>query len=934
MKIDEFKRQNPAYKDVPDKELADALYKKHYASTGITRADYYNKIGLNGEEVRPPSARSALKSVPAEFNRGIGQGLDAIARVPAIIADTPVNMVVDPVNAALRGLGVDYQLPRSDTYGAVEQLMEPIEQSTPGRAVTGALESLGERWAPEQPEPRNAGERIAQYTARLVGSSVPFAAAPYAGAGRAVTAANAKTVGGRIIQDMQRRAATAPVSTATLEGVAATGAGVGGGIAQEAAPGNYLAEMLGQLIGGIAPGAAPTVLGGKLVASGIRKGRDFASGPAQTRRAEQKVRDTVGDIKAVEPKLREAEAIERRVNEQAARAGSDARMNLSLAERTQSPAIAAAQRDVEGRYSGPELDEAIARRQANQDAISAFAREIEPRAVADADAVAAAAARRGQNVRVALDEQVTRNQMERFALAGKVPTVDLAEKGRALRDELNAQRLAVRDRFDERATAEGLDNADVTLNFDDFKAAVAGKYAPRPSDNRLYRPQVLDDIAASPEGPVTFRDAKGWRERITTDLRVAQRSSNPVDRERARALSGVLRDFDDMIVNAELVNAAPDVAAKWKAFRRDYKDQYVDVFRPPQVKGIRERDIDGFEQMADEAVASEVFKPGNVTMARKFKTAVQAADDDGAFARSMEAVESVALDSLNKAAVRNGQIDQRLLETWKRQHQSVLDEFPYLKGQVDDIQQANAALLARNAQLEGRKKAVQRSVMERKLAAVESGAKTPEGLIDDAVKNHAVASRLVTRLRGDKDALNGLRQAVWDKMPLDDPDATIKFLADNNRSLAAIFTPEHLSDIRMIAQARKMASTVNPPSGKPVDTSPFSGIEKAIGSSLPSLSARARAIRQGRSGVFYEGPATAMQWWRARANASADKVWQQALYDPDVARAILVAQNNPSSIPGQERLRRTLWNIGLSLEPDMPNARLPGGFIQAGEEED
>lgn len=960
--------QPPSSTGAPNRELADKLYDDHFALT-MSRGDFYDQVGLNkeSEEVRPPGVGSALKRMPAEFNRGIGNTLEAAGRFPAMVVDAPVNAIVDPVNAALNYAGVDRQLPRSDTYGAVEQLMEPVEQSAFGKAAVNFLQGLGDRWAPQQPEPKNAGERIADYTAGLVGSTVPFMAAPYLRAGKAVTAANSPSVTGRILQDMQRRAATQPVSTALLETGSAAGAGLGGGIAQEAAPGNKWAELLGQILGGVGPGFMPTVVGGKLLVGGIKNAREYVSGSAQTRRAEQKIRDTVGDLSDVGPKLREADIVERRVNEAAARDGTAARMKLSLGERTQSPAIAAAQRDVESRYSGTQLNESVARREGNQDAISAFAREIEPKGGKVPDDVVEAAAAPGKRVQGVLDQQVTRNLLEREALARKVPTIDLAEKGRLLRSELENQRLAVRDRFNKRAAAEGLNEIDVSLDFRNFQAKVAEDYALETFDNPLYRPPVLNDIerfgapdtaedigkvintgllddrgrpitrtVEAPEKmtsqPITFQDVKRLRERITTDLRVARRSDNPAERERAATLSRVLKDFDDMIVNSELAIEAPEIAAKWKAFRKDYKEQFVDVFRPPQVRDIQSADLHGFDQMADEAVAAAVFKPGNVTMARRFKEAIRAGGDDAARVRTMDAIEAVAMDSLNKAAVRTGTVNPKALEAWKRQHQSVLEEFPFIRSQVDSIEAANNSLLARTAQLEARKKAVEKSVMERKLASVESGAKTPEALIDEAVRSHAIASRLVIRLRGDKAALNGLRQAVWERMPLGDPDATIRFLVDHKRSLDAIFEPNHIADLRMIAQARAMASTVHPPTGKPIETSPFAGIEKAIGSTLPSLAASARAVRMGRSGLAYEVPARGLQWWRAMTNARADKVWQQALYDPDVARAILHAQNSTNSL-AQEKLRRMLWSHGLSLAPDAPNARLPGGYIQMEKEE-
>lgn len=932
MTMDEFKRQNPAYKDVPDKELAEGLYRNVYAKSGITKEDFYDKIGLSEMAPREETFGSIAKRLPSAFNRGIGNTIQAMGQAPLRLADMPVNAVVDAANLGLEAVGADARLPRRDNVRDFDKLIEPLDKTAPSQAVNRTMERLGDRWGKPPRPAAGAIERGADYVGELAGASLPFALAPYAGAARMAPAetmapAIARTLQGRVWQGMKQQAANAPGRTATAEALAITGGGVGGAVARENFPDSPTAELAGNLIGGGIPAAVsmtPTVMGARFSSRLFNRAKEYTSSSAQTARAEQQIRDSVGDFRRLEPDIADSQRVEGRIDEGAFREGSDARMKLSLAERTGSPALVAAQRDMQDRMSGPTLDAEIARRQANEDAISAFSREVAPKSTADADGVMAAAASRGEKVRLGIDSQATRTQMEREALAGRVPTVDLAQKGRALRDNLDAQRLAVRDRFDARATADGLDKADVTVNFQGFQQKVAEKYAPKPSDNRQYRPAVMDDIARQEGVRITFQDAKNWRERITTDLRVAQRSNNPVDRERAKALSGLLRDFDDMIVNTELKGAAPDVAAKWSAFRKDYKDQYVDVFRPPQVRDVRARDIDGFEQMADEAVAAEVFKPGNVTTARRFKVAVQAGDDDMAYVRSMEAVESVAMDSLSKAAVRNGVVDQAALATWKRNHASMLDEFPFVRAQVNDLESANGSLIARQAQLDARKRAVERSVMERKLASVESGARTAESVIDDAVRNPAVAQKLGGRLRSDQNAMNGVREAVWQKLPMNDPDAALKFLADHKKSLGHIFTPEHLENIRLIAQARAMANRVPAPAGQPVNNSPFKGVEDALGSTLPSLAASVRAVERGRSSTAYEVPARVIQWWRARSNKVADEAWGRALYDPEVARAITNAQRAPTNRAAQDELKRTLWLRGLSLDPEQPNARLPG----------
>lgn len=65
--LEEFKTQNPAYKDIPDQELAVALHKKYYSS--IPEAEYFKKIGLTSE---PKTEDSTLKQI-GQFAMGLPQ---------------------------------------------------------------------------------------------------------------------------------------------------------------------------------------------------------------------------------------------------------------------------------------------------------------------------------------------------------------------------------------------------------------------------------------------------------------------------------------------------------------------------------------------------------------------------------------------------------------------------------------------------------------------------------------------------------------------------------------------------------------------------------------------------------------------------------------------------------------------------------------------
>ena len=63
MTLDEFKKENPAYKDVPDKDLAEGLYRNVYAKTGITKEDFYDKIGLSDTAPREETFGSVASRI-------------------------------------------------------------------------------------------------------------------------------------------------------------------------------------------------------------------------------------------------------------------------------------------------------------------------------------------------------------------------------------------------------------------------------------------------------------------------------------------------------------------------------------------------------------------------------------------------------------------------------------------------------------------------------------------------------------------------------------------------------------------------------------------------------------------------------------------------------------------------------------------------------
>jgi hypothetical protein len=102
----EFKQQNPAYKDVPDQQLADALHRKYYAE--MPKDQYYQKLGLStaeqpeqssalGEVARP--LLKAAKGIAVGTIGGLGDLAQEAANLPGYLGNKATQLATGNENA-------------------------------------------------------------------------------------------------------------------------------------------------------------------------------------------------------------------------------------------------------------------------------------------------------------------------------------------------------------------------------------------------------------------------------------------------------------------------------------------------------------------------------------------------------------------------------------------------------------------------------------------------------------------------------------------------------------------------------------------------------------------------------------------------------------------------------------------------------------------
>ena len=197
----ELKAMSPAYAALTDQEFADKVYQKHYAGK-IDRAEFDKRT----------APVSMTNEVVGGFSGGFNKGVDALINLPGSV-----------MNLGAQALGYDAPF-------------EPVQ--------------LAQRFNVAEP-PRTATGRVAEAVGEVAGSSVvPTGGLIAAGARAAPVAVQGSSALSRGIQGLAQRAAADPKRFAAMEGVAATGAGTGVGLAREDNAGP-LAELGAGVLGGL-----------------------------------------------------------------------------------------------------------------------------------------------------------------------------------------------------------------------------------------------------------------------------------------------------------------------------------------------------------------------------------------------------------------------------------------------------------------------------------------------------------------------------------------------------------------------------------------------------------------------------------------------------------------------------------------------------------
>lgn len=864
------------------------------------------------------SAGNTPTNLTQSFAGGFNEGLINMVGAPgAIIAGvagehggTPAQNLFGE-NAVTRGADAVLDAPRRAARAFGEFIgPENLRQSADGLMARIPGTSENPTMFPEgaqTPEGR---------ITRRIGEEFGAASLPAMGIARAATARPATTR--NMLSDAPRAprmrdAILDPISRtpgrATAgEAIAVAGAGTGAGLALEHDPGNRTAEIYGQLIGGTLPAISPAYWGARAA--------NFVRSKASDEQRKIAARETVRDF--FDENLGTTSAREA-LSRSDQIADTIPGFEPSLAERTGSPGFVRLQSDLEGRMAGRDLDAAVGRRVANEDAVRRYSEDMAPRSDLDADAVIDAGRDRIGRARDRIEGQAQDLQGRREALAGKLPETDLAATGQQLRDDLWRRVGDESAAFRRLAHETGLDDPNFRVPFSEFRDDILTAY------NQATRLKMRDGAEGMPAPPAMisriqnaedvqdFAALMELRSDIAGNIRRAERMPS-TDDTYLRGLRAMKGAFDGALERAVQNTRDPDIARRYADFRRRYQEEYVEPLKQQASAEILARDTTGAYKTPDERVVQEYFQPGGVSTARQFKSVF------GSDPAALGAMEAVALDSLRRAAVRDGVIDQRALDRWLRDHQSVLREFPDLAGRVTDIRQANAALLDRQRTLVNRSRAVEDSLLARSLKRVESDAASPADIVQRALSQDSPRrmNQLAGATRNDSAARRALQRQIWDAVGELPPSSLAPFIDEKSAHLrAAGMTQDHLNALKTIDAARVMMSSVPTPRGTTNIPSTPEVFVRQFGIRPDMLANRLREIHTGRSEPAYVFANVMANIMGRKQRQHMDEAFRLVLYDQQLAQQLARSiRGGGIDKAGANRLQSRFFAAGITLFKD------------------
>ena len=761
-----------------------------------------------------------------------------------------------------------------------------IKSIAKGLAKSGIIEDdevngLAEFFNKGVGEPSTSAERILRTTGSELAKNTPITGGAL---GLATTKlyTGAKTTTEAVVKSLLDQFRKSPLAASVAETAAATGFGVGKGLAEEESPDSELAQITFPLVGALTPGAATTVLAKTPSAIAVRAGnkiKEYFGTKAQEDRATKETFDRFAAAYG-EPAAQEQLRRTQQVRDQL---GDD--FVPSPAEASGSPQLIASQKELENNASGSQLDALVRRKIKNTKAIEGNITKNFPTTGDEAPFVINTITKKFDDLSNINNLQLAKSSGRLDDITKDFPIAETAIAGQKLRNILLDKRNIAKEDFNDYVNQLNID-MNASVSFAEFKKSFVKMYAP---DSKFAdvanRPSIYNEVKNFKQSSIAFKDIQGLRERVSDDLLDALGTASPSSKK-IRTLSMMKKDIDTFIDdNVEILGN------KYKMFRNAYKERIINRFEKSAAYSSQRLGKTQEYKIADEKVADAFLT--NVQSAKQFKEVFTDTASGEIDADALLALESVVLDKVRKTAFANDVLDPKKLNKYINNNKQVLEQFPTILNKLTDSQVAISFVSNRVAQLNNRKALIQDNMLAKKLmfgqSPIMKGEVDVDKLLTAAIKQPALMKQINARLKT-ADEKEALRRSVAKIMfevndPALNPAVFKQFLESNKSSLNSVYSVDHINNLNIIADAYVINARTPMPQGIGATTpGVVQEATQQMGMSIPSIMSRFYAAESGRTSVRYIASDIFGRFILTKGKQRADALFYEAMFDPNIAK--------------------------------------------------
>jgi hypothetical protein len=409
-----------------------------------------------------------------------------------------------------------------------------------------------------------------------------------------------------------------------------------------------------------------------------------------------------------------------------------------------------------------------------------------------------------------------------------------------------------------------------------------------------------------------------------TDAQLAGRGRLAAQKDLDK-VNALYKDVEKMVFDA-----VPKMSKEYTDFKQVYDDVYGGAYERYLPILIGAKRPTGEFLTANEAVVGQAFK--SAENMRDIKLLL------GDTPQGKDLLTRTAMDWVRSKGVldADGLINPAKMQSVLNSNKGIVEALPQpvQQGLRDDLA-AGKAITTRLAQLETRKKAAVDDELNKIIAKSTREGADPNELIVRVLRDPADMNVLVKAMEGSPERLEALRRAVYKTAA--DPQGKVsitQFLDNANpKSLAALFSPEQLTNLRKIGQLEGYIKSSPSIASIP---SPFESTsdqaQRLLGTSIPGLTGLGKSIMEGRTGVTWSTAYLLTRFVGRQEYSILDRVMQRAVEDADFAKALVQQAKDKTPEGLAKRLQKQFGKEGVYIPEVIYNAPRRAAMVDIAEQ--